>query len=731
MAASPTPALSPSSDERLWSRLNDSIDCILLDRNPDFHSSPSSRFRAESECGKRLREGSELLISGFDSVSSSLSQFSSTLITMRQMEDTCIPKSSKSLRNLVAKFACRRLSSLARATSAVASSAAQVTSDMCTCRLMTYCSSCLFCFTRAGIRLWTCICSVHSCPVKRSTPIGWDWEDSEGRQNMQKPPIRVSILLFVFVQQRASDLTKITVSEKQLRESRKTTSEEPKAKRLCGSDKLLNKREAISCNKSSDEISYANNNKVGDSCGFLDEKDDKISSNAIQTAALDKSKTLATSMVTKTSYLLCELKNMKLELWLMQERCNMLEEENIRLRESFDNGARLEDDDLIRLQLETLLAEKSRLANDNANLLRENQCLHQLIEYHKLISQDLSTSDEELDTHGMCLDFSSPQARSESGLEDEAHSDCKVRNSRDSNKRLRSEGDVFDEQDHTHDTYIWRWRVKHIDSPLLKWIAQIRDQIISSVGSIVTAQQTLASWFSQHSLSRCGINQAYDFFRNTRACAPWAGTIWKKHIQSNHRFTLWLLAHHRLPTRGRLEYLGDTEQVCVFFGITEEAQEHLFFGCLHTHQLWDRIRDWLCMTHEMTTYRRMLWIYVRRYRGTGILMHARHVVMTALIHYIWQARSRLRTMYCTSRLDAPLESACYILLSLGWNAWHETSNDLLLGAALGHGVVGMRLHGVASWQRATGMELHQHGGVRVTLVRVAFVVCGEVTSMRA
>ncbi|XP_042381000.1 uncharacterized protein LOC121973679 isoform X1 [Zingiber officinale] len=322
MAASPTPALSPSSDERLWSRLNDSIDCILLDRNPDFHSSPSSRqFRAESECGKRLREGSELLISGFDSVSSSLSQFSSTLITMRQ---------------------------------------------------------------------------------------------------------------------RASDLTKITVSEKQLRESRKTTSEEPKAKRLCGSDKLLNKREAISCNKSSDEISYANNNKVGDSCGFLDEKDDKISSNAIQTAALDKSKTLATSMVTKTSYLLCELKNMKLELWLMQERCNMLEEENIRLRESFDNGARLEDDDLIRLQLETLLAEKSRLANDNANLLRENQCLHQLIEYHKLISQDLSTSDEELDTHGMCLDFSSPQARSESGLEDEAHSDCKVRNSRDSNKRLVS-----------------------------------------------------------------------------------------------------------------------------------------------------------------------------------------------------------------------------------------------------------------------------------------------------
>lgn len=63
----------------------------------------------------------------------------------------------------------------------------------------------------------------------------------------------------------------------------------------------------------------------------------------------------------------------------------------------------------MRLQLEALLAEKSRLANENANLVRENQCLHQLVEYHQLASQDLS--DESYDEHaiqGMYLDFSSP-----------------------------------------------------------------------------------------------------------------------------------------------------------------------------------------------------------------------------------------------------------------------------------------------------------------------------------
>ena len=75
----------------------------------------------------------------------------------------------------------------------------------------------------------------------------------------------------------------------------------------------------------------------------------------------------------------------------------------------------------MRLQLEALLAEKSRLANENANLVRENQCLHQLVEYHQLASQDLSESDEDAAIQGTYLDFSSPPPTipEEAGDEDE------------------------------------------------------------------------------------------------------------------------------------------------------------------------------------------------------------------------------------------------------------------------------------------------------------------------
>ncbi|KAI3838987.1 hypothetical protein MKX03_009702 [Papaver bracteatum] len=78
----------------------------------------------------------------------------------------------------------------------------------------------------------------------------------------------------------------------------------------------------------------------------------------------------------------------------MQERCDTLEDENMRLHNGSNKGG--EEDDLVRLELEDLLAEKSRLATENANLVRENQCLHHLVEYHQLTfsSEDMDQTYE-------------------------------------------------------------------------------------------------------------------------------------------------------------------------------------------------------------------------------------------------------------------------------------------------------------------------------------------------
>ncbi|CAL1411911.1 unnamed protein product [Linum trigynum] len=109
---------------------------------------------------------------------------------------------------------------------------------------------------------------------------------------------------------------------------------------------------------------------------------------------LKASRDVAMAMAAKAKLLLRELKTVKADLAFAKERCAQLEEENKVLRESHERGDNLEDDDLIRLQLETLLAEKARLAHENSVCARENRFLREVVEYHQLTMQDVVYLDE-------------------------------------------------------------------------------------------------------------------------------------------------------------------------------------------------------------------------------------------------------------------------------------------------------------------------------------------------
>ncbi|CAL1381361.1 unnamed protein product [Linum trigynum] len=109
---------------------------------------------------------------------------------------------------------------------------------------------------------------------------------------------------------------------------------------------------------------------------------------------LKASRDVAMAMAAKAKLLLRELKTVKADLAFAKERCAQLEEQNKVLRESRERGDNLEDDDLIRLQLETLLAEKARLAHENSVFARENRFLREVVEYHQLTMQDVVYLDE-------------------------------------------------------------------------------------------------------------------------------------------------------------------------------------------------------------------------------------------------------------------------------------------------------------------------------------------------
>ncbi|KAF4359904.1 hypothetical protein CsatB_003174 [Cannabis sativa] len=109
---------------------------------------------------------------------------------------------------------------------------------------------------------------------------------------------------------------------------------------------------------------------------------------------LKASRDVAMATAAKAKLLLRELKTVKADLAFAKERCSQLEDENKILRENREKGDHRADDDLIRLQLETLLAEKARLANENSTYARENRFLREIVEYHQLTMQDVVYLDE-------------------------------------------------------------------------------------------------------------------------------------------------------------------------------------------------------------------------------------------------------------------------------------------------------------------------------------------------
>ncbi|EOA27320.1 hypothetical protein CARUB_v10023438mg [Capsella rubella] len=110
---------------------------------------------------------------------------------------------------------------------------------------------------------------------------------------------------------------------------------------------------------------------------------------------LKASRDVAMAMAAKAKLLLRELKMVKSDLAFAKQRCAQLEEENKVLRENRNGGnSQADDDDLVRLQLETLLAEKARLAHENSIYTRENLYLRGVVEYHQLTMQDVVYFDE-------------------------------------------------------------------------------------------------------------------------------------------------------------------------------------------------------------------------------------------------------------------------------------------------------------------------------------------------
>ncbi|XP_042401204.1 uncharacterized protein LOC121991262 [Zingiber officinale] len=151
------------------------------------------------------------------------------------------------------------------------------------------------------------------------------------------------------------------------------------------------------------------------------------------------------------------------------------------------------------------------------------------------------------------------------------------------------------------------------------------------------ANRLMVEWFATR---KTGTANAYDFFMTRGPEVAWASMVWRPKIMPKHRFFLWLLAHERLQTTDRLSY--EENKICVLCHGQDESNDHVFFDCPVTRVLWNKVRSWLEINHDVNSVTELFHILGQHYKGASRKIKARYVEISSMIYVLWEIRNRCR-----------------------------------------------------------------------------------------
>ncbi|XP_073061705.1 uncharacterized protein [Primulina eburnea] len=182
---------------------------------------------------------------------------------------------------------------------------------------------------------------------------------------------------------------------------------------------------------------------------------------------------------------------------------------------------------------------------------------------------------------------------------------------------------------------VWNWCSKQDDSPLIKNILCIRDEIIKFDGSTSAAIARLHSWFGTSG----GLSRAYDYFVHSKGSWPWKPILAKSYILPKHRFMLWLFAHSKLMTRDRMPFLSDRR--CELCMEEDESVAHLFFKCRISKLIWDNVRRWLDMRKIVGSRNTVLNAFRNNYKENSALTKMKITALSATVYHVWNLINRV------------------------------------------------------------------------------------------
>ncbi|XP_057489421.1 uncharacterized protein LOC130775286 [Actinidia eriantha] len=182
----------------------------------------------------------------------------------------------------------------------------------------------------------------------------------------------------------------------------------------------------------------------------------------------------------------------------------------------------------------------------------------------------------------------------------------------------------------------WNYTAKHTDSPLIKQVIALRDEIIASEGSVDGAIQRVNQWATNDEIKS---KLAYDYFRQKKPKLAWPKMVWHKFITPKHSFMLWLGLKERLLTKDKLQGFVE-DQICPMCRTKTKSVNHIFFQCRVGGQIWDQIKAWLGITRAMQTLKAAVKWMIKEARGPGLQAKAKRISLACTVYHLWEARNQ-------------------------------------------------------------------------------------------
>ncbi|CAH9100586.1 unnamed protein product [Cuscuta epithymum] len=185
---------------------------------------------------------------------------------------------------------------------------------------------------------------------------------------------------------------------------------------------------------------------------------------------------------------------------------------------------------------------------------------------------------------------------------------------------------------------VWEFVPHARDSQLMKRLGLIRDKIRGCFNSLNDMILGLNARSLNGKLTSAKI---YDLLRVKGNVRTPMSFIWKSYIPPKLSFNVWLALRNRLPTQDSLGYLHIVNRCDLCKGGLETIP-HLFFLCPFTCRVWQHIRSWMGLKHDMTTLLSAIKWIMKTHKGSRMKAKAVRLAFCAAVYYIWHARNACR-----------------------------------------------------------------------------------------